>query len=101
MRQKGIFDVRYRFRTYRDLGESSLLSAKLKVYASAMEPVPLKRVLFWTAYASGTLAFIFGLLLAQCRVESTIRLPLGSRDLGQLLLFPADLSFAVEKNLQC
>jgi len=51
--------------TYRDLGERSLLSAKRKVYPSAMEPVPLKRVLFWTAYAFGTLAFIFGLLLTQ------------------------------------
>jgi hypothetical protein len=61
----------------------------------------LKRVLFWTAYAFGTLAFIFGLLLAQ--------VPRGVHDRGfrlevviwgELLLFPADLSFAVEKNLE-
>ena len=30
-----------------------------------METVPLKRVFFWTTYVFGTLAFIFGLLLAQ------------------------------------
>jgi cytochrome b561 len=37
-----------------------------------MEPTPLKRVLFWTTYIFGTVAFIFGLLLTQ--------VPRGRRD---------------------
>ncbi len=32
---------------------------------SYVEPVPLKRVFFWTAFVIGTLAFIYGLLLTQ------------------------------------
>lgn len=30
-----------------------------------MEPTPLKRVFFWATYTLGTLALVFGLLLAQ------------------------------------
>jgi cytochrome b561 len=30
-----------------------------------MEPIPLKRVFFWTTYILGTLVFVFGLLLTQ------------------------------------
>jgi uncharacterized membrane protein len=42
-----------------------LLFAWSRVYAPRMEPIPLKRIFFWTTYILGTLAFIFGLLLAQ------------------------------------
>jgi len=37
-----------------------------------MEPTPLKRVLFWTTYIFGSVAFIFGLLVTQ--------VPRGGRD---------------------
>jgi hypothetical protein len=53
-----------------------------------MQPVPMKRVFFWAAYALGTLAVILGLLLAQ--------VPRGIHDKnfgGELIVWGASFCF--------